>query len=328
MGSGEVMHVLSYKALDDKIEEFETVVQEMARLLYSLESEITDVRVCHPKCGEVCFVLTFITREAMTKFQGTIQICSEARLKDLITTGSDPQFSVTGCLMPAAHTLPSLLSYLKVNVVGDNHTEHDVKAVQREIEKWFPRRGEYSQYISYDSKDATKYTRNLIFGNAHMDVILMCWPAGSRSTIHDHDDSSCWVVVVEGSVHEVQYAQPRLDKKFLEAEKVNPATATGSCGNLKVTNTAFLRCGGVTSTYANNEIGLHRVENRTEKLACTLHVYAPPLKKMRIYNEDGKVKVFVATASTRESGDSLTNDPIFDVDAWNAMNISLGESGS
>ena len=69
MGSGEVMHILSYKALDDKIEEFETVVQEMARLLYSLESEITDVRVCHPKCGEVCFVLTFITREAMTKFQ-------------------------------------------------------------------------------------------------------------------------------------------------------------------------------------------------------------------------------------------------------------------
>ena len=35
-----------------------------------------------------------------------------------------------------------------------------------------------------------------------MDVLLMCWPPGHVSKIHDHDESSCFVLVVEGSVTE------------------------------------------------------------------------------------------------------------------------------
>jgi len=114
----------------------------------------------------------------------------------------------------------------------------------------------------------------------------MCWPPGCKSTIHDHDTSSCWVTVVEGSVHEVQYQLPQLDRKFLEAEQKDPASAVGHCGKLKLVNVAELDTGGVTGTYANNDIGIHRVENRTSSLACTLHVYAPPLRKMKIFSEE------------------------------------------
>ena len=81
----------------------------------------------------------------------------------------------------------------------------------------------------------------------------MCWPAGSRSTIHDHDTSSCWVTAVKGEVHEVQFALPRLDRQFLEAEQRDPAIAVGHCGELKVVSEAMLDAGGgVTGTYANN----------------------------------------------------------------------------
>ena len=319
-GSGEIMHIIAYKSKKNKIEAFEETVQEMARLLYCMQSEVTDVRVCHPVCGEVCFVLTFITRESVEKFKSTVQRSFEERLQSVIETGDGrPHFQTSGCLMPAAHTLPSIIEYLKRNVKGDSHTSHDVKTIQIELEKWFPRESEYKPFIKLDANDKTKYTRNLIFGNEHMDCILMCWPAGSRSTIHDHDRSSCWVVVVEGEVHEVQYQQPRLDKKFLETEKINPCEAKGSCGKLKVISTAKLETGGVQSTYANNDIGIHRVENRTDKLACTLHVYAPPLKKMRIYNEETRaVWVYVASANCNGNNESLCNAPVFDVDAWNA----------
>ena len=86
---------------------------------------------------------------------------------------------------------------------------------------WFPRPSEWKPLVdSSDMVEANQYTRHLVYGNEHMDVILMYWPAGSRSTIHDHEDSSCWVNIVEGTVHEVQYAVPRLDRKFLEAEVV------------------------------------------------------------------------------------------------------------
>ena len=146
------------------------------------------------------------------------------------------------------------------------------------------------------------------------------------SSIHDHEESSCWVNIVDGCVHEVQYAVPRLDRKFLEAETRDPATATGRCGQLKPLSATELKCDGCVHTYANNDIGLHRVENRTDKPAATLHVYAPPLRKMRIYQEDGRVRVHVASA--RCCDEVLDRDPgasancvgsecIFDVEAWN-----------
>jgi cysteine dioxygenase len=225
--------------------------------------------------------------------------------------------------MPAAHTLSSLLEYLKVNLKGSNFNAHNVRQISKEMEKWFPRPSEYGQYIPTlsDAGDQSRqgYTRNLVFGNEDFDCILMCWPAGSQSTIHDHDSSSCWVTVVEGSVHEVQYALPRLDKQFLEAEQRHPATAVGHCGELKVVNVAMLDAsGGVTGTYANNDIGIHRVENRTNEMACTLHVYAPPLRKMKVFDmESGLVRVHVAESRNCGLFCSLPDEGLFDVEAWN-----------
>eukprot|EP00946_MAST-07B_sp_MAST-7B-sp1_P005217 g5217.t1 len=364
MGTGEIVHVLSYRALPCHVDAFELVVQGFARCLYAMEASVTDVRVCHPRCGEVIFVVTFITRKALDKFVEGPQRGFEASLSGLADCGesSAPQpragqsgsalpssyflssssmspltssslavFSASGTLMPPAHTLGSLVEYLKKNVHGEDHTSHDVRAVSKELEKWFPRPSEYRKYVRLDDTNPKKYTRNLIYGNEHFDCILMCWPAGSMSSIHGHDKSSCWVNVVEGTVHEVQYALPQLDRKFLEAEKNDPVRAVGHCGRLKVVNVAKLDTGGVVGTYANNDVGIHRVENRTGKLACTLHIYAPPLRKMKIFSEDGRVHVHVATAnldSGKENpvGQSLMGpeghpssnaDPCFDVAAWN-----------
>ena len=84
-------------------------------------------------------------------------------------------------------------------------------------------------------------------------------------------------------------------------------------------------------TYANNDVGVHRVENRSDKLACTLHIYAPPLRKMKIFNEDGRVHVHVATANLDNVNDGSSimgpeghargsGQECFDVAAWNGAN--------
>lgn len=320
LGTGEVVHVLSYKALPERIDDFEIIVQGLARCVYCMEASVTDVRVCHPCCGEVVFILTFISREALSDFEAGPQADFERSLCGIILDGKD-SFKASGTLMPAAHTLSSLLDYLKANLRGADHKAHDIRRVSKEIEKWFPRPSEFLSYVRIDENDQTKYTRNLIFGNEFFDCILMCWPPGSRSTIHDHDESSCWVTAVEGTVTEVQYSLPRMDRKFTEAELRNASTALGHCGKLRKTSEATLDvCGGVTSTYANNDIGIHRVENRTDKLACTLHIYAPPLRKMRIFEESGKVRVVVAQTVLCGSDLSCLGKctGIFDVDAWNA----------
>mmetsp|Transcript_11730 Transcript_11730/g.21373 ORF Transcript_11730/g.21373 Transcript_11730/m.21373 type:complete len:367 (+) Transcript_11730:123-1223(+) len=335
LGTGEVIHVLAYTARFDKINEFEFVVQGLARCLYTMESAVTDVRVCHPCCGEVVFIVTFVSKAALSRFCTGPQKTFEEQLEGLISTGDDgkkPSFQRSGTMMPAAHTLDSLLDFLKANVKGDDHTAHDVRTVSKEIERWFPRPSEYEQYISVDPSNPTKYTRNVVHTDENMDVILMCWPAGCKSSIHDHDASSCWVTVVEGEVHEVQYQLPRLDRKFLEAEQKDPANAIGTCGQLKIVNTACLDTGGVTGTYANNDIGIHRVENRSDKLSCSLHIYAPPLRKMKIFDEEGNVHVHLATKSNPvDLGDECGGNEcdgvcvlrkgIFDVDAWNKNRV-------
>ena len=92
----------------------------------------------------------------------------------------------------------------------------------------------------------------------------------------------------------------------------------------------------MTGTYANNEIGIHRVENRTDKLACTLHVYAPPLRRMRIFDEaTGRVHAHLAASrSTAAAGDENYHghghgSQTFDIDAWNSYHkyFSLLDGG-
>ena len=112
-----------------------------------------------------------------------------------------------------------------------------------------------------------------------------------------------------------------MDRKFTEAELRDPATATGHCGPLKQISVAQLDTAGCVHTYANNDIGLHRIENRTERPAVTLHVYAPPLRKMRVYQEDGRVRVILASPSSACAGvvECCTQSRLgmFDVGAWN-----------
>ena len=313
LGTGEMVHVLHFRAAEGKIQEFEVFVQEIAHGLYHMETGISDVRVVHPRCGEVCFILTFLSREDLEKFREGPEKDALAALGAVIEGGRQT-FSTTGTLMPDTHTLHTLLAYLKANIKGSSHEGHDVQAIGLELSKWwvhvhlcngcpclcfmhlyvrwprpnlgpglatcrsdatrnrYPRADEYQQYIHWDT-DPTKYTRNLIFSNEHMDVLLMCWPPHCKSAIHSHENSSCWVSIVEGSVVEVQFTTPKLDKKFIAEEMKNPTGAVGRCSKLRVINEAALSEDGITSTYANDDIGVHRIENRSDTPAYTLHVY-------------------------------------------------------
>jgi len=256
-----------------------------------------------------------------------------------------PEFECTGCLMPMTHTLKSLVDFLKNNIIGKSHTDHNVKLIADECSKWFPRKEEYEKYISWDSNDPKKYTRNVVYKNDNFECLLMCWPAGCNSSIHCHDKSSCWVVLVEGEVHEVQYAMPKLDKKFLDSEMRDPTGAIGRCGELrylKETKMSFNsaatvaakdgdldsredfqppvdeRDPGISVAYANNDIGIHRIENRNPtKPAYTLHIYAPGLEKIKIFKEDGKVWVHSVAATAALPPTSSTGINILDVDGWN-----------
>lgn len=329
MGTGEVVHVLSYQAKDEAIvPRFERLVQCIARRLHELEAGVSDVRVCHPRCGEATFVVTVVSAFESQRFEREIAPRIADALQPLSLSGG-PTFSRTGTLMPQAHSLSSLLAKLQQTVRGQHHREHDVAGVQKELLRWFPRRDEYAQYVHWDEHDLRKYTRNLVYSTDEMEVLLMCWPPGAASLVHCHDESSCWVTAVEGQVSEVQFAMPTMDKKFFKNAMTNPTGAVGRCGPLKVTNvTALGQHGSPTDTYANNDIGIHRIENRSDQPAITLHVYAPKLAKMTVFREAGDHSVASVAAvhytseggrRTGRWGKDTDPDGVIDVDAWNRV---------
>lgn len=336
LGTGEVVHILSYKAKDEAhVEHFERIVQRIAYELHEMDAGVSDVRVCHPQCGEAAFVVTVVSAFESQRFEAEIAPRLSAALAPVCADGA-PTFSRAGTLMPQAHSLSSLLEYLQRTIKGGHHTQHDIAGVRHELAKWFPRREEYEPYVHWDEDDPSKYTRNIIHSCEEFEVLLMCWPAGTKSSIHCHDESSCWVSSVEGQVVEVQYQLPKLDRAFFKQSWKDPTGAVGRCGPLKVTNVVTLGLPDTPmDTYANNEIGIHRIENRTDQPAITLHVYAPRLRKMKVFREVGDHSIAtVAAVSYMSEGGEKTGlwhkethpDGVIDVRAWNQ--IASAESDS
>merc|ERR1712106_1319014 len=105
----------------------------------------------------------------------------------------------------------------------------------------------------YAKWDKYKYTRNLMHeGNSKFNLILMCWPEGIASPIHDHADSHCFMRILDGDAKETRFFWPR--------QTCNPD------GSL-IEMTSRSVPAGVTA-YMSDELGLHRIENasHTNKL--------------------------------------------------------------
>jgi cysteine dioxygenase len=329
-GTGEKVKIVTFETTPQQREDFELAVQEIAAQFYNMQVGVTDVRVMHGKL-DVTFILTFVSDCEMERFiEGPLKKATAA-LSPHVINGAPTQLR-GGCLMPQCHTLTSLIKYLRGAIKGSSHRSHMIEEVRNEIAKWYPRPAEYMKYVHWNKADPTKYTRNLIFTNEYFDVVLMAWPPHSQSAIHDHDESSCWVALVDGEVTEVQYKMPKLDRKFQQGEYANPTGAVGRCTALVKTHEETLSNEALGTTYVNNERGIHRVENRTDKPAYTLHVYAPGLRKMRLFQalEGGGAKVAVGCVPpwTSKCGKPINSDywadPAADVEGiidtvlWNA----------
>lgn len=335
MGTGEQMEVLAFRAIAGREDAFERIVQRLSYELHEMETGVSDVRVMHPVCGEATFVVTLLSRAEAERFGSQLRPRMLAALADVSQAGA-PVYANRGSLMPQAHSLGSLLTMLAEQLHDTSRAQHDIRGIGRELARWFPRRDEYAKYVTRDASNPTNYTRNVLVSNPAMEVLLMCWPAGARSTIHCHDESSCWVVAVEGEVHEVQFDLPLLDKKFARKEKEDPhGDISGKCGPLRAVQVRSLGSAGAAArvegelgpipgkqTYANNEIGIHRIENRSGRPAITMHVYAPRLRRMKIFRDTGDVALVTVTtdagASTVEKVGDWDAGDILDVAKWNA----------
>jgi cysteine dioxygenase len=121
-----------------------------------------------------------------------------------------------------------------------------------------------SHFEEYATWEKGGYTRNCIARRDGFEFILLCWNSGAATPIHGHGGEDCWVYQVAGSVRE---------RRYVEVES-----------GFDVTNEAVLEEGKIT--YMHDRMGYHTIENNSEKGAMTLHVYANPIDRCKVYNEE------------------------------------------
>lgn len=125
--------------------------------------------------------------------------------------------------------------------------------------------------------------------------MVLCWNEGKSryllnevtfSPIHDHSGSHCLMKVIDGQLTETTYTWP--SKAIIDcangsdSEKdFDQKVPSGHC--MKVAAENILECNQVT--YISDTIGLHRVGNKTDKPAVSLHLYTPPYNTCQLFDE-------------------------------------------
>ena len=111
------------------------------------------------------------------------------------------------------------------------------------------------------------YRRNVVFQNDVVQLLCLCWKSGQRSPIHDHADSICGVRVMQGIATETVFEET-------PSGYIKPITSVDYGEGVII----------------SEESDTHQVSNlqAAGEDLVTLHVYAPPLKKMKLFTIDSK----------------------------------------
>lgn len=121
---------------------------------------------------------------------------------------------------------------------------------------------ELEEYASWEDGD---YTRNCLWRCDEFEIILLCWDEQAETKIHDHGGQDCWIYQVEGDLLEKRYKEDSRD-------------------NLKLEEKLRIKEGELS--YMNDKMGYHSIKNDSDDRALTLHFYATPIDRCRIYSPE------------------------------------------
>ena len=88
------------------------------------------------------------------------------------------------------------------------------------------------------------------------ELFIIVWNKGSKSKIHDHSEKGCILKVLQGELKETIYKDSKSDD--LNENIVNTTI-------IKKSDTSFM----------HNDLGFHSIENISDDISISLHVYSP-----------------------------------------------------
>ncbi|EIF49519.1 cysteine dioxygenase [Brettanomyces bruxellensis AWRI1499] len=149
--------------------------------------------------------------------------------------------------------------------------EIDHAKLQSLMDRYKSDRKDWGKYALQESHKG--YTRNGVinFGD-NANLLILVWNPKKGSAIHDHAGAHCIMKILDGSLQEELFDNPRIKGQGNEVV----------CYDKHPMNKN-------QSRYINDLIGVHRVTNVGTVPAVSLHLYTPPYAKLygcNIYTQD------------------------------------------
>jgi cysteine dioxygenase len=119
----------------------------------------------------------------------------------------------------------------------------------------------------------TDYARNLVLRTPHLELLVLCWRPGQASTIHDH----------AGSLNAIRVRNGELTSRVFR----RAAGAAPDAGPVELASEDRIRPG--EALVGVDRGGIHQLGNTTDEALVTIHVYAPPLLALTVYDMESSV---------------------------------------
>jgi len=116
------------------------------------------------------------------------------------------------------------------------------------------------------------YARNLVLRTPHFELLVLCWRPGQHSTIHDH----------AGALNAIRVRSGELTSRVFR-----PAAGAAPGGG-PVDFVSEERVGPGDPLVGVDRGGIHQLADTSGEPLVTVHVYAPPLLELTVYDTENR----------------------------------------
>lgn len=134
-----------------------------------------------------------------------------------------------------------------------------------------------------------RHTRNKIFRNEMIEVMLICWPVGAITPLHTHNGQLGWMTMIEGKLKVENYR--KIDCNRPEAQQVVGIDCLTGATKIEMQHLQdeYAVPGGPLNTVDKTQT-IHRIINAPEwnQRAVSMHVYSLPIDSCVVFDMDAQ----------------------------------------
>ena len=177
--------------------------------------------------------------------------------------------------------------------------EQFVEGIEKLSAGIITKRGIYDYLVQYEirSQDLERYkhwiegrhTRNKIFRNDMIEVMLICWPIGAITPLHTHNGQLGWMTMLEGRLQVENFRKISCNTPENEQVVGLDCLAGATRIEMELLDTELVTPGGPLNTVDKTQT-IHRIKNLPEwnERAVSMHVYSRPIDSCVMFDMDAQ----------------------------------------